>query len=84
MTQVRELAPSRGQSEFVAAALSYYISARERHALRERLIAGYQAYAAEDIALAAEWQAVDDEAWVASVPVDFDGGDANDSVDTTR
>jgi hypothetical protein len=83
MTQVRELAPSRGQSEFVAAALSYYISAHERRALRERLVNGYQAYATEDIALAAEWREVDDEAWLASDPVDFVEGDADGPADTT-
>lgn len=68
MVQVRELAPERGQSEFIAEAISYYLSARQRRALRERLVAGYQAYAAEDAVLAGEWRAADDEAWLDEVP----------------
>lgn len=68
MAQVRELAPERGQSEFIAAAITYYLSARQRRALRERLVAGYQAHAAEDAALAGEWRAADDGAWLDEVP----------------
>jgi len=68
MTQVRELSPARGQSEFVATAIDYYLTARRRRALRERLVAGYKAYAAEDSALSEEWRAGDDEAWLAAVP----------------
>jgi metal-responsive CopG/Arc/MetJ family transcriptional regulator len=69
MAQVRELAPERGQSEFIAEAITYYLSARQRRALRERLVAGYQALAAEDAALAGEWRAADDEAWLDEVPI---------------
>ena len=68
MAQVRELAPARGQSDFVAAAISYYLTARQRRALRERLIIGYQTYAGEDAALAEAWRAPDDEAWLEATP----------------
>lgn len=60
---LRSIAPSRRQSQFVAEALRIYIAEQQRKALRERLIAGYQANAADDAALAAEWAAVEDEAW---------------------
>ncbi len=68
MAQVRKLAPSRGQSEFVAAAISYYLTARQRRALRERLITGYQTYADADTALAEVWRAPDDESWLEMTP----------------
>ena len=69
MAQVRALAPERGQSEFIAEAISYYLSARQRRALRERLVAGYQAHAAEDADMAGEWRAADDEAWLDEGPI---------------
>lgn len=68
MAQVRELAPVRGQSEFVAAAISYYLTTRQRRALRERLIAGYRTYAGEDVALVETWRAADNEAWLEAAP----------------
>ena len=67
MAQVRELSPTRGQSEFVASAIDYYLTVHRRRALKERLVAGYKAYAAEDTALAEEWRAADDEAWLDAV-----------------
>lgn len=63
MAAVRALAPARRQSQFIAEALRAYIAEQERNALRERLIAGYQASAAADVALAAEWEALDVETW---------------------
>ncbi|MEZ4712529.1 MAG: hypothetical protein R3A44_35405 [Caldilineaceae bacterium] len=57
------LAPVRRQSQFVAEAIRAYIAAQERQALRARLVAGYQANAGVDAAVAAEWEAVDEEAW---------------------
>lgn len=63
MARVRDLAPVRRQSQFVAEAIRAYIAAQERQALRARLVAGYRANAAVDAAVAAEWEAVDEEAW---------------------
>lgn len=60
---LRSMAPSRRQSQFVAEALRAYIAEQQRKSLRERLIAGYQANAADDAALAAEWAEAEDEAW---------------------
>lgn len=80
MTQVRELAPARGQSEFIAEAISFYLSARQRRALRERLVAGYQAYTAEDTLIADEWRSADDESWLDQVGP-FDGEGIDDGPD---
>ena len=68
MQGVRELAPPRGQSKFIANAVRYFIEAEKRRALRERLIAGYTANAEFDAAMAAEWEPLEDEAWEAYVP----------------
>lgn len=77
MAQVRELAPARGQSEFIAEAISYYLSARQRRALRERLIAGYRAYSDDDFALAEEWRAAEEEVWLEWIPEYTTGEDDN-------
>ena len=63
MDAVREEAAPRGYSKFIAEAVTYYIRERQRSALRERLIAGYQAGAEHDQALAEEWRPVEDEVW---------------------
>ena len=68
IAQVRAVAPERGQSEFIAEAIRYYLSARQRRALRERLADGYQTHAAEDAKLSEIWRAADDEAWLDEVP----------------
>lgn len=65
MALVRTLAPARRQSQFIAEALRVYIAEQQRQTLRERLIAGYQASASFDAVLAAEWEAIDAEAWPA-------------------
>lgn len=77
MDAVRELAPARGYSHFVAEALEYYIAEKQRRELRERLIAGYQANAAVDAALAAEWAPLEDEVWNAHVPP-YEGAEPDD------
>lgn len=64
MVAVRTLAPACRQSQFIAEAIRAYIADQERKTLRKRLIAGYQANAA-DAGLAAEWQPIEDEAWQA-------------------
>jgi len=68
MQTVRALVPPRRQSQFIAEAIRYFIAEEQRQALRERLIAGYQANAETDLALAAEWSAVEDETWLNHVP----------------
>lgn len=65
MARVRDLAPTRRQSQFIAEAIRIYIAEQERQALRARLMAGYQANAEADAAVAAEWAAVDEESWIA-------------------
>jgi len=63
MDAVREEAAPRGYSKFIAEAVTYYIQERRRQALRERLIAGYQASADRDQALAEDWRRLEEEAW---------------------
>lgn len=63
MDAVREEAEPRGYSAFIAKAVAYYIAERRRSALRERLIAGYQASAGRDQVLAEEWRAAEEEVW---------------------
>jgi hypothetical protein len=63
MGAVREEAPPRGYSRFIAEAVTFFIQERRRIALPERLIAGYQADAERDRALAEEWRPVEEEVW---------------------
>jgi metal-responsive CopG/Arc/MetJ family transcriptional regulator len=63
MDVVRQEAPPRGYSKFIAEAVTYFIEERRRRALRERLIVGYQANAERDRALAEEWRPLEEEAW---------------------
>lgn len=63
MDAVREEAAPRGYSRFIAEAVTYYIRERQRSAMRERLIAGYQAGSERDRALAEEWRSVEEEVW---------------------
>ncbi|MGD8902572.1 MAG: hypothetical protein PVI67_03295 [Anaerolineae bacterium] len=63
MDAVREEAEPRGYSKFIAEAVIYYIQEQRRSALRERLIAGYQANAERDQALAEEWRHAEEEVW---------------------
>jgi metal-responsive CopG/Arc/MetJ family transcriptional regulator len=63
MDAVREEAEPRGYSRFIAEAVTYYIQEQRRSALRERLIAGYQADAERDQVLAEEWRHAEEEVW---------------------
>jgi hypothetical protein len=63
MDAVRKEAPPRGYSKFIAQAVTFFIEERKRRALRERLIAGYQARAGRDEALAEEWRPLEEEVW---------------------
>ena len=69
MEAVRSLAAPRQQSQFIAEAIEYFIAEKQRKSLRERLIAGYQANAAADTEIAAEWSTLEDEAWLNQIPV---------------
>ena len=74
MNEVREIAPVRGYSQFIAEAIEFFIKERRRRELRERLIVGYQTNADIDAELADEWSAVEDEAWRMHVSP-YDGGE---------
>ena len=63
MDAVREEAPPRGYSKFIAEAVTYFIQEQRRTALRERLIAGYRADAERDRALAEEWRHAEEAVW---------------------
>lgn len=68
MDAVRAMAPPRGYSKLIAEAIEYFIESRRRLALRERLAFGYQADAAADRSLAANWEPVEVETWQTYVP----------------
>ena len=68
MQQVRELAPARGYSKFVADAIEAFIAEKRREALRNELIAGYQATADEMRELNAELESADFVDWDRHVP----------------
>lgn len=63
MDAVRDEASPRGYSQFIAKAVTYFVEHRRRQALRERLIAGYQANAERDRALTEEWRTSEEDAW---------------------
>ena len=82
METVRSLAAPRQQSQFIAEAIAYFIAEKQRKSLRERLIAGYQANAAADAALAAEWSTLEDEVWLTHIPADGTEDSPNDSTNS--
>jgi CopG family transcriptional regulator / antitoxin EndoAI len=51
------------RSRFIERAVLHYIEARGKQALREQLAAGYRANAERDLAIAAEWFPLEEEAW---------------------
>ena len=51
------------RSRLVSEAVLYYIHSRGKENLRERLKAGYQANAAENLRIAAEWFPVEEQSW---------------------
>ena len=77
METVREIAPQRGISRFVGEALEYFIAARRRQALRERLKAGYLADATLDREMAEEWRPLEEETWMRYV-APYEVGGAGD------
>ena len=81
MEAVREIAPPRGQSKFIAEAVEYFIALKRRQTLREKLIEGYQVMAAESLAITKEWEQIGDEAWLQSVPF-YEEGSTNEQQDS--
>jgi len=74
MNTVREIAPQRGISRFVSEAIEYFVAARRRQALRERLKAGYLADAALDQEMAEEWRPLEEKTWIRYVaPYEVEG-----------
>ena len=51
------------RSRFIDRAVRHYVETQGRENLRERLKAGYQANAERDLAMAAEWFPLEEEAW---------------------
>jgi CopG family transcriptional regulator/antitoxin EndoAI len=51
------------RSRFIDRAVLHYIENRGKQSLREQLKAGYQANAERDLATAAEWFPLEEEAW---------------------
>jgi hypothetical protein len=59
------VAPPGARSRFIDRAVRHYIEIQGRAGLRERLKAGYRANAERDLAMAAEWFPLEEEAWQA-------------------
>lgn len=54
------------RSRFIDRAVRHYVQSHGRASLREQLKAGYQANADRDLAMAAEWFPLEEEAWQTS------------------
>jgi CopG family transcriptional regulator / antitoxin EndoAI len=54
------------RSRFIDRAVRHYVESQARSSLREQLKAGYQANAERDLAMAAEWFPLEEEAWRSS------------------
>lgn len=51
------------RSRFIDRAVRQYVETQGRQSLREQLKAGYRANAERDLAMAAEWFPLEEEAW---------------------
>ena len=51
------------RSRFIDCAVRHYVETQGRASLREQLKAGYRANAERDLAMAAEWFPLEEEAW---------------------
>ena len=60
------VATKGARSRFIDRAVLHYIETQGKHSLREQLAAGYRANAARDLAIAAEWFPIEEEAWKTS------------------
>ena len=52
-----------GRSRFISRAVLHYVKSHGRQNLRERLKAGYQANAQENLEIALEWYPLEEETW---------------------
>jgi len=52
-----------GRSHFLSRAVLHYVQCRGKKNLRERLQAGYQANAQENLKMALEWFPIEEEVW---------------------
>jgi CopG family transcriptional regulator/antitoxin EndoAI len=57
------VAPRGERSRFISQAVLHYVETAGKRSLREQLKAGYQANAARNLAIAAEWFPPEEEAW---------------------
>jgi CopG family transcriptional regulator/antitoxin EndoAI len=57
------LAPQGTRSRFIDRAVRHYVETQGKASLREQLKAGYEANADRDLAMAAEWFPLEEEAW---------------------
>jgi CopG family transcriptional regulator/antitoxin EndoAI len=57
------VAAKGSRSRFIDYAVRHYVETRSRRSLREQLKAGYRANAERDLAIAAEWFPLEEEAW---------------------
>lgn len=57
-----------GRSGFISRAVIHYVQSHGKQNLRERLKAGYQAHAQENLKMALEWFPLEEEAWQKSHP----------------
>ncbi len=57
------VASKGARSRFIDLAVRHYVESQGRASLREQLKAGYQANAERDLAMAAEWFPLEEEAW---------------------
>jgi CopG family transcriptional regulator/antitoxin EndoAI len=54
------------RSRFIDRAVLHYVETQGKQSLREQLAAGYRANAARDLAIAAEWFPLEEQAWETS------------------
>ena len=60
------VAAKGARSRFIDRAVIYYVETQGKQSLREQLAAGYRANAERDLAIAAEWFPLEEEAWQTS------------------
>lgn len=62
--EVLERVAGKGKrSEFISRAVLHFVETSGKRSLRERLKAGYQAQACENIEIALQWFPLEEEAW---------------------
>jgi CopG family transcriptional regulator/antitoxin EndoAI len=62
MAVLDRVAPKGSRSRFIDRAVRHYVETQGKASLREQLKAGYRANAARDLAMAAEWFPLEEEA----------------------